>query len=419
MAKSTINNEMLAKFAAAYRSKSEMKDSDTVMEYLSGLGKKTIDIVAKTPELLLFMADNGMIKLEDIDKYLVEISWIEYPEIIEKLLRYKRNPPEVQTRAAQEQREAKASDPKNDWMTEKMPDGSLKLVSYKGTETEITIPLQIGKLRVSTIGADALSPEKFRLRSEMKLVRQMISKIDIPEGITGIEAGAFRGCTGLKKVVFPKGMKRIPEQLFKGSGIIDPVFPEDLEEIGNEAFADCQKLKKITLPSQIKVLGQNLFRGSTLVEFNWPKNEETAIIPDYLFMWSSKLEKVTLPDTTVKIGSNAFRGCGKLKELEIPDAVTTVEDGAFADCVHLKTLRIPIGVQIIKNSTFRNCGSLEKLYLPASITTIESGEQKRMSRHWMMDSRTFGDCNKLKIYAPSGSYAATFALQNHIPFEAT
>lgn len=252
----------------------------------------------------------------------------------------------------------------------------------------------------------------------MKLIRQMISSIEIPEGITGIEAGAFRGCTGLKKVIFPRGMKRLPEQLFKGSGITDPVFPEDLEEIGNEAFVDCQKLKKITFPSHIKSLGQNLFRGSTLAEFNWPKNEGTADIPDYLFMWSAKLEKVTLPDTTVKIGSYAFRGCGKIKELEIPDSVTTIEDGAFADCVRMKTLRIPEGVQIIKNSTFRNCGGLEKLYLPASVTTIEAGEQKRVSRHWMTDTRTFGDCNKLKIYAPSGSYAETFALQNHIPFEA-
>ena len=418
MAKSTINNEMLAEFVAAYRSKSEMKDSDAVMEYLSGLGKKTVETVSKTPDLLLFMADNGMIKLEDIDKYLVEISWIEYPEVIEKLLRYKRNPPEVQTKATQEQKEANTSELKNDWMTEKMPDGTLKLVSYKGTDTEITIPLQIGKIKVSTIGADALSPEKYRLKSEMKLVRQMISKIEIPEGITNIEAGAFRGCTGLKKVVFPKGLKRLPEQLFKGSGITDLLFPEDLEEIGNEAFSECQKLKKITLPSKIKVLGQNLFRGSTLVEFNWPKNGEPAIIPDYLFMWSSKLEKVSLPDTTVKIGSYAFSGCGKLKELELPDSVTSIEDGAFAGCMHMKTLRIPSGVQTIKNSTFRNCASLERLYLPASVTTIELGEQKRMSRHWMMDSRTFGDCGKLRICAPSGCFAETFALQNHIPFEA-
>ena len=418
MAKNTISNDMLAEFAAAYRTKSEVKDSDAVTEYLSGLGKKTVETVSKTPELLIFMADSGMIKLEDIDKYLVEISWIEYPEVIEKLLRYKRNPPEVQIKTAQEQEEAKASDPKNDWMTEKMPDGTLKLISYKGTRTEITIPLQIGKSMVSAIGADALSPEKFRLRSEMKLVRQMISKIEIPEGITSIEAGAFRGCTGLRKVVFPKGMKRLSERIFKGSGITDIVMPEDLEEIGNEAFADCQKLKKITLPSKIKVLGQDLFYGSALVEFNWPNNEAGVTISDNLFRWSSKLEKVILPEGTVKIGSYAFSGCGKLKDLDLPDSVTTIGEGAFANCGHLKTLRIPEGVHTIKNATFRNCSSLERLYLPASVTSIKLGEQKHMSRHWMMDSRTFGDCGKLKICAPAGSYAVIFAFQNHIPFEA-
>ena len=413
MAKSTINNEMLAEFAAAYRNKSEMKDCDVIMEYLSSLGKKTVETVSKTPDLLLFMADNGMIKLEDIDKYLVEISWIEYPEVIEKLLRYKRNPPEVQTKAYQEQKESKASDPKNDWMTEKMPDGTLKLISYKGTETEITIPLQIGKLKVSTIGADALSPEKYRLKSDMKLVRQMISKIEIPEGITEIEAGAFRGCTGLKKVVFPQSIKKLPDSLFRGSGIIDVVLPETLEAIGDDAFRGCQRIRTFTMPAHIKSLGSSIFYSSSLVEFNWPQNEGPTEIPVLIFAFCSKLERFVFPPTTVKIGRRVFAYCKKIKEIELPDSVKEIEVGAFSGCQSLIEFHIPKGVLTIKEGTFNGCNKLKKLYVPSSVESIEQGERRR---HY--DSRPFGECDMLTIYGPQNSCAAWVAARNRIPFVA-
>ena len=61
MAGKTMNKEQLAAFAAAYADGAAPENGDAVAAYLSGLGKKTVQTVSETPELLLFMADNGMI----------------------------------------------------------------------------------------------------------------------------------------------------------------------------------------------------------------------------------------------------------------------------------------------------------------------------------------------------------------------
>ena len=104
--------------------------------------------------------------------------------MIEKLLRYKKNPPKVQTDADAKKAAAAAADPKNDWMTEKMPDGTLKLTSYKGTDLEIRVPLTIGKSKVSAIGPETFSPDRPRLKKEMAELRKKIRSVEIPEGIT-------------------------------------------------------------------------------------------------------------------------------------------------------------------------------------------------------------------------------------------
>ena len=52
-----------------------------------------------------------------------------------------------------------------------------------------------------------------------------LEEIVIPEGVTTIGYGAFRGCTNLKRVTLP----------------------DSLEDIGSEAFAGCDSLDRDTL----------------------------------------------------------------------------------------------------------------------------------------------------------------------------
>ena len=256
------------------------------------------------------------------------------------------------------------------------------------------------------------------------MLRAQIRSVEIPEGITTLESdpgqqyswqyiGMFEGCDKLKTVRLPDSVKAIPKGMFRGSGISQVVLPEALETIGEEAFRDCANLKRITLPGHIRELGEELFWSSKLEEFCWPENDGTTMLPSGLFRWCFKLRRVDLPSNLTAIGSGAFASCHGLAELMLPDTVREIEECAFSNCMSLQELRIPEGVQAIREGTFNGCKKLVRLYLPASVETIEPGQRQRR-----MDTRTFGDCEMLVIYAPAGSFAESFAKKNGIPFEA-
>lgn len=65
------------------------------------------------------------------------------------------------------------------------------------------------------------------------------TEIKIPTRITGIDKGAFSGCTGLRHIVVPEG----------------------ITHIGEEAFKDCVALQTVSLPSTLQSIGENAFIG--------------------------------------------------------------------------------------------------------------------------------------------------------------
>ena len=152
-----------------------------------------------------------MVRVEDIDKYLVDISWTEWPHVIKRLLQYKSNPPESKKNAVAKKEAKLREDPKKNWLTEKLDDGTLLLKSYKGKETTVIVPDMIGKAKVTVIGYEAFSPYRERITDEQKEVRRKIKEIVIPEGITSIRYSAFCGCESLESVTLPASITFIDD----------------------------------------------------------------------------------------------------------------------------------------------------------------------------------------------------------------
>ena len=75
---------------------------------------------------------------------------------------------------------------------------------------------------------------------------------------------------------------------------------------------------------------------------------------------------------------------------------------AFRDCISLTSITIPDSVTIIGSDAFRWCSSLTSITIPDSVTSI--------------GAYAFNGCKDLAIYGRSGSYAATYANENNIPF---
>ena len=144
----------------------------------------------------------------------------------------------------------------------------------------------------------------------------VIKTVVVENGVTGISAGAFKGCTALESAVI-------------GSGVTG---------IGTAAFGSCPALAGITVDE-----GNTVFysEGNCLIV----KESKNLI---------AGCKNSLIPGDVESIGPSAFEGCSALTEITIPGSVTSIGSSAFSDCTGLKKLIVPEGVTEIGYSAFEN-----------------------------------------------------------------
>lgn len=168
------------------------------------------------------------------------------------------------------------------------------VVEYHGTDTEVAVPDMLNELPVSAVGTDAFAGNFH------------IEKISLPDSITLIGLGAFRGCNNLTEVLH---------------------WPAALAGIGRGAFAQCSSLKKLRLPDGIGFIGEDAFSGCTA------------------------LENILLPESLFDIGPGAFSGCAALRTAVI---LSHADTGAAAE----------------KYAPFAGCTGLAEIYYGGSRVTL-------------------------------------------------
>lgn len=121
--------------------------------------------------------------------------------------------------------EAKGSKKSGNFTFRVLPDGSAEIIAYNGKDKTLSIPIEMKKYPVSSIGDSAFANTK------------TLIELEIPEGVTGIETWAFGCCQKLTKVTLHEG----------------------LATIGDFAFADCPVLSLIHIPNSVVKIGQGVF----------------------------------------------------------------------------------------------------------------------------------------------------------------
>lgn len=373
----------------------------------------------------------ALIKLAQEKGCMEALSW---------LLEYKNRTADLAKEAAAEEKAAMRSllnptsveELKKCWSYKKLEDGSLIITSYKGTDTDVTVPDRIGKNPVSTIGPGAFSAWSYASRVPNREVRKKITRVVLPEGIREIgenafwecsslrevvlpeslevaDHGAFRECTALRQLNFPKALKRIgmgafPTQslpqtkdgflivngiLIRYQGTEDaPKLPTGIEAIAGGAFAQHKTLREIHIPDGVRILGRGCFINC------------------------KTLEAVTLPDTLDVIPKDCFYGCEALREIHMPGRVREIGEEAFYSCKKLSSLSLPEGLTVIGDKAFYACKSLQELTLPESLQTVGKEALKDLSleKLWILNGGLelgeafgwFGPWGMI-LYAPADS----------------
>ena len=209
-----------------------------------------------------------------------------------------------------------------------------------------------------------------------------VKRVEIEQGITGIDSMTFAYCFSLTNISIPDSVTRIGEMAFyECERLTDINIPDGVTIIESETFAYCSSLKSITIPDGIKEIGYGAFYGC------------------------DSLAGINIPDNVADIGENAFAGCknltiirimddhpyfmmqdgvlfsrdgarlvlylrdNPLTEYRIPSGVKTVDDGAFDFAENLVKLIVSEGVEHLGNSYDIN--NLRELIIPSTLVDDE------------------------------------------------
>ncbi len=263
---------------------------------------------------------------------------------------------------------------------------------------------------------------------ELKSCSGNIVDLVIPDGITGIWAGALESDVQktLKTVVIPEGIEYIRSNTFQDCrNLVSVKLPESVRYIQSKAFANCVNLRKINFPKNIRGIDEDAFlncphikvpemeeeidedeyyrrrmdeivggvpddsiknpqtprptkhnfiHGNTLIgmrtdDFTVPAYE--AINASSFRM--SKIESLHISEGVTVIGKYAFECCPKLKEVYLPKSLVRIDSRAFAECTQLENINFSANLEWIAKDAFDGC---EKLKLSESAKRLMQSQDE-------------------------------------------
>lgn len=180
-------------------------------------------------------------------------------------------------------------------------------------------------------------------------LREEITRIVLPEGLTRIGNLAFFGCKNLKTAVIPEYVKRI----------------------GEYAFANCEKLEMLYLGVRVADIAYAAFSGCTsLSALRLPDGLER--IGDQAFSRCDSLVTVTIPINVKYIGAQAFSYCENLVSVDIKAYISAIPEWMFYGCENLSTVSLSPAIISAGDYAFGNCENLSAVYHQGERVVTES-----------------------------------------------
>ena len=202
-----------------------------------------------------------------------------------------------------------------------------------------------------------------------------ISKINLPNSVTGIEEGAFKSCTRLT----------------------DINIPNSVTSIGPETFKSCTSLTDINIPNSVTSIGERAFSGCTsLTDINIP-NSVTSI-EWATFVYSTSLTDINIPNSVTSIGEQAFYNCDNLKSVYMNASTPPfIGSQAFHNISKDLTIYIPRGSYTAYWLSYWGNYNLVE-YDPTDIQGVTTSAHNGVEKYFSIDGRPLpGPCKGVNI----------------------
>lgn len=246
----------------------------------------------------------------------------------------------------------------------------ISIVSYEGTDTEVTIPGEINGYPVEVIDNRAFENSS------------SIQTLHISENVKRFDNMCFDGCCNLRKVELPSTLCEVFDQ---------------------NPFEDCP-IEEIIFPNGSEYgyfTNQSLVINDILLGY-FGNNTEEYHVPDGVikmgsFCFAKDIKKVYLPKSVNYIGSWTFDEMEGLEECHISNASCMIENGAF---YYENGYRVKIYSQ--------SDGLLEQLCKEQGIIFISEGE---MDPYFVLEE---GEDSRAGVYKDGKFYCSFVPSDNAI-----
>lgn len=283
--------------------------------------------------------------------------------------------------------------------------GKLNAADYKYINSDLT---KLDMLNLSAVASDTLpawslfglQAKQIVLPAQLKVIGKgalgavAATEVELPQTLTQIGEAAFAGAK-IERLAVPASVQ-VSEGAFKHCTQLRSVtwLPS---VIPAEAFKGCSALAEMKFPKNITLIGSDAFESTALTEVNLSECTALTQIGEGAFAECSSLRGAALPEQIKDLAPYIFMGCTSLSDLSVSAALTAVGNYSLASVSALETVglldgKTPVGE--IGDYALANASSVQSVKLPA---TLESIGTKAMSG---MTSLTSIDASPL-TFAPA------------------
>lgn len=188
----------------------------------------------------------------------------------------------------------------------------------------------IGECAFESCMIDSISiPTGVRIISSNAFRNTNIEKITIPETVTEIWTGAFQGCSNLRELELLSTKVQFRSNtagyFFDGCNLSKVVFPKGLTKMPELMFATAGFAPKteIVIPATVESVERDGFKNSNIYAIRFEEGSKISEIRGYAFSKCNDIEKIELPESISFIDKNAFANAG-------PNLVLLVKEGSYA-----------------------------------------------------------------------------------------